>query len=197
MTEIILGTPSPVEEDEKAPLDIKQPSHQPVVTPPTLTPALTPEEQLPEDIDDMAGKKVFTLERPDDRARELAAKLTLEEQVGLTHIPDILLNLLVYPSIHQNHVLRCICPWSQFVSFPILFLFLEWSCIWAHLDWRGFPFSPKETSPLICCDPYNECSFGCFNHYSPTDSDSVIGCNADLADFAFGGRRLLEDNANS
>jgi hypothetical protein len=29
----------------------------------------------------MAGKKIFTLEKPDDTAKELAAKLTLEEQV--------------------------------------------------------------------------------------------------------------------
>jgi hypothetical protein len=29
----------------------------------------------------MAGKKIFSLEQPTDKARELAAKLTLEEQV--------------------------------------------------------------------------------------------------------------------
>jgi hypothetical protein len=30
----------------------------------------------------MKEKKLYTLERPDDAARELAAKLSLEEQVG-------------------------------------------------------------------------------------------------------------------
>ena len=29
----------------------------------------------------MAGKKLYSLEKPDDRAKELASKLTLEEQV--------------------------------------------------------------------------------------------------------------------
>lgn len=29
----------------------------------------------------MAGKKLYSLERPDDKAKELASKLTLEEQV--------------------------------------------------------------------------------------------------------------------
>jgi hypothetical protein len=31
----------------------------------------------------MAGKKIFSLEQPTDKARELAAKLTLEEQVRI------------------------------------------------------------------------------------------------------------------
>jgi beta-glucosidase len=126
MTQIILGSPSPIEEDEKAPLDIKQASHhRPVVTPPTLTPARTPEEKLPEDLDAMAGKKAFSLERPDDRARELAAKLTLEEQVGVTQFVDIELILYppVYPSICYHHVLKpnlarpkWYCPHSVFLA---------------------------------------------------------------------------------
>jgi beta-glucosidase len=39
----------------------------------------TPDET--NDVGDMTGKKLFGLEKPDDRARELAKKLSLEEQV--------------------------------------------------------------------------------------------------------------------
>lgn len=83
MADIDLGNPSPVEQKEGQlkHIDIKQANiHvQTVVDTPTLTPALTPEEKPAEDI--MTGKKLFTLEKPDDRARELAASLSLEEQV--------------------------------------------------------------------------------------------------------------------
>jgi beta-glucosidase len=48
---------------------------------PSLTPSSTPEQTSPAEDDAMAGKKIFSLERPDDKARDLAAKLTLEEQV--------------------------------------------------------------------------------------------------------------------
>jgi beta-glucosidase len=51
---------------------------QPVLGSPTLTPALTPDE---DDLNAMTGQKVFSLAKPDDRARELAAKLSFEEQV--------------------------------------------------------------------------------------------------------------------
>jgi beta-glucosidase len=81
MADIDRANPSPVEQDVTQHIDIKQ-AHIQVqtvnVATPTLTPALTPDD---DDIDAMTGKKVFSLEKPDDKARELAAKLTLEEQV--------------------------------------------------------------------------------------------------------------------
>lgn len=67
------------------PFDLKQAAIQvqPVtLDTPSLTPATTPEEISPSD-EVMAGKKIFSLERPDDKARELAAKLSLEEQISL------------------------------------------------------------------------------------------------------------------
>lgn len=82
MATINLGNTSPTEADIKH-IDLKQAAIQvqPVnIDTPTLTPATTPDETSPSD-EAMAGKKIFSLERPDDRARELAAKLTLEEQV--------------------------------------------------------------------------------------------------------------------
>lgn len=81
MAEIDLANPSPVEGDVNR-IDIKEAlvRVQPISS--NLTPAATPEEKSPSDEDTMAGKKIFQLERPDDRARELAARLTLEEQVG-------------------------------------------------------------------------------------------------------------------
>jgi beta-glucosidase len=80
MADIDQANPSPLEGGDTKHIDIKQAAIQvqTVVATPTLTPALTPDE---DDIDAMAGKKVFSLEKPYDRARELAAKLTLEEQV--------------------------------------------------------------------------------------------------------------------
>ena len=79
MSDIELSNPSPLEGDVKH-IDIKHISVQvqDLVPTPSLTPALTPDE---DDLEAMAGKKVFALEKPDDRAKELAAKLTLEEQV--------------------------------------------------------------------------------------------------------------------
>jgi beta-glucosidase len=87
MDNINHANPSPVEEDLKH-IDIKHAAIQvkPVVSTPTLTPALTPDD---DDIEAMAGKKLFSLERPDDRARELAAKLTLEEQVRDSYLYGI------------------------------------------------------------------------------------------------------------
>lgn len=81
MATINLGNASPTEDIKQH--DIKHAAiHiQPVtLVTPTLTPAATPEEASPAD-ETMAGKKIFSMERPDDKARELAAKLTLEEQV--------------------------------------------------------------------------------------------------------------------
>jgi hypothetical protein len=70
-------------EGEGRQIDLKQATVQvqPVtLDTPSLTPATTPEHNSPSD-ELMAGKKVFSLEKPTDKARELAAKLTLEEQV--------------------------------------------------------------------------------------------------------------------
>ena len=81
MTTINLGNASPTEDIQ---VDLKHVAiHiQPVtLDTPSLTPAATPEDASPADEKAMAGKKIFSMERPDDKARELAAKLTLEEQV--------------------------------------------------------------------------------------------------------------------
>jgi beta-glucosidase len=58
-------------EDENKPIDLKQAS---------LTPTSSQEE------DAMAGKKLYSLEHPDDRAKELASQLTLEEQVRVISV---------------------------------------------------------------------------------------------------------------
>ena len=68
--------PTPIEDPGIADVAIKHATHHPAFMPP----ALTPEEPIDTEI--MKGKKLYTLERPDDAARELAAKLSLEEQVG-------------------------------------------------------------------------------------------------------------------
>lgn len=68
-------------------IDIKQPVIQVqsiAIEPPYLTPATTPDQNSPLD-DTMTGKKLFSMEKPSDRARELAKKLTLEEQVCEEH----------------------------------------------------------------------------------------------------------------
>lgn len=83
MSSLELASPSPIVGKDVDCIDIKEALVQVQPITADLTPATTPEERSPHDDDDaMAGKKVFTLEKPDDRARELAAKLTLEEQVG-------------------------------------------------------------------------------------------------------------------
>jgi beta-glucosidase len=82
MATINLGNASPTEGDMRQ-VDLKQPTIQvqPVtIDTPTLTPATTPEQNSPSE-EVMAGKKTFSMERPTDKARDLAAKLTLEEQV--------------------------------------------------------------------------------------------------------------------
>lgn len=82
MTTINLGTASPTGDVKH--IDLKHPAiqiHPVQLDTPSLTPATTPEETSPAEETTMAGKKVFSLERPDDKARELAVKLTLEEQV--------------------------------------------------------------------------------------------------------------------
>lgn len=82
MTTMHLGTLSPSEDDSKL-IDLKQATFE--VTPiGTVTPSLTPTSPLEGDA--MAGKKLYSLEKPDDRAKELASKLTLEEQVSLLPI---------------------------------------------------------------------------------------------------------------
>ncbi|KAF9699328.1 hypothetical protein EKO04_002371 [Ascochyta lentis] len=79
MTTMHLGTLSPTEDNNKL-IDLKQATFQ--VTPvDTVTPSLTPTSS-PE-VETMAGKKLYSLERADDKAKELASKLTLEEQVSL------------------------------------------------------------------------------------------------------------------
>ncbi|PSN63451.1 hypothetical protein BS50DRAFT_500950 [Corynespora cassiicola Philippines] len=84
MSNIDLAIPSPTEGDIEH-IDIKQAAIQvqPIVSTPILTPATTPDEKSPADVENMTGKKIFALERPDDKARELAARLTLEEQISL------------------------------------------------------------------------------------------------------------------
>jgi hypothetical protein len=82
MATINLGNASPTEGDMRQ-VDLKQATIQvqPVtIDTPSLTPATTPEQNSPSE-EVMAGKKTFSMERPTDKARELAAKLTLEEQV--------------------------------------------------------------------------------------------------------------------
>jgi beta-glucosidase len=82
MATINLGNASPTE-GEMHQIDLKQATIQVqpmTIDTPSLTPATTPEQNSPAD-EVMAGKKVFSMERPTDKARELAAKLTLEEQV--------------------------------------------------------------------------------------------------------------------
>jgi beta-glucosidase len=82
MADIDQADPSPMEgAGEVTPIDTKHAAiHvQPVSSTPTLTPATTPDA---DDHEAMAGKKIFGKERADDKARELAAKLTLEEQVS-------------------------------------------------------------------------------------------------------------------
>jgi hypothetical protein len=82
MTTISLGNASPTEDIKQIDLKHVAIQIQPVILDtPSLTPAATPEETSPAEEDAMTGKKIFSMERPDDRARELATKLTLEEQV--------------------------------------------------------------------------------------------------------------------
>jgi hypothetical protein len=115
-----LGTLSPTEDDNKI-VDLKQATFQ--VTPvDTVTPSLTPTSS-PEG-DAMAGKKLYSLERPDDKARELASKLTLEEQVciitermtvtisGLCDIYHICSSLQKPSSLFIKFVQECLAPRS-------------------------------------------------------------------------------------
>ncbi|KAF2846846.1 glycoside hydrolase family 3 protein [Plenodomus tracheiphilus IPT5] len=84
MATINLGNASPTEDVKH--IDLKHAAIQirPVtLDTPSLTPVATPEQNSPAEEDIMAGKKVFSLERPDDKAREVAAKLSLEEQISL------------------------------------------------------------------------------------------------------------------
>jgi beta-glucosidase len=82
MATINLGTATP-KGGEMRQIDLKQATIQvqPVtLDTPSLSPATTPEQNSPSE-EVMAGKKVFSMEQPADKARELAAQLTLEEQV--------------------------------------------------------------------------------------------------------------------
>ena len=79
MAAINLETASPSQADIMS-NDLKQAAIQ--VQPVQLdTPATTPDQNSPLEADAMAGKKAYAFEKPTDKARELAAKLTLEEQV--------------------------------------------------------------------------------------------------------------------
>jgi beta-glucosidase len=79
MATINLDTASPAERGT-AHMDLKQAAIQVQPVGPD-TPAATPEQNSPSDEQTMAGKKIHSLEQPTDKARELASKLTLEEQV--------------------------------------------------------------------------------------------------------------------
>jgi len=84
MAPISLGVANPTQGDLRQ-IELKQATIQ--VQPVTIdTPATTPEQNSPSE-EVMTGKKVFSLERPMDKARELAAKLTLEEQVRNHFLP--------------------------------------------------------------------------------------------------------------
>jgi beta-glucosidase len=88
MADIDHANPSSLGGKDVNKIDIKRASIQvqPVIPTPTLTPALTPDD---DDIEAMAGKKIFSLSRPDDRARELVKTLTLEEQVRVPQPCDV------------------------------------------------------------------------------------------------------------
>lgn len=81
MATINLGNASPTEDIRQ--VDIKHAAIQIQPVPldtPSLTPVATPEDASPAE-ESMVGKKIYSMERPEDKARSLAAKLTLEEQV--------------------------------------------------------------------------------------------------------------------
>jgi beta-glucosidase len=87
MATINLGTPSPIEGGISH-VDLKQPTVQvqPVtLDTPSSTPATTPDQNSPSEEHNMTGNKVFSTQRADDKARKLAATLTLEEQVRTLH----------------------------------------------------------------------------------------------------------------
>jgi hypothetical protein len=101
MATINFGNASPTED---VPIGLKHAAIH--VQPVTLdTPSMTPEEASPADEHAMAGKQIFSMERPDDKARELAAKLILEEQVrSFSMLRKELESYEVYMvSWHQNH----------------------------------------------------------------------------------------------
>lgn len=84
MATINLGNASPPQEIRQ--LDLKHPAIQIKSVPLdtlALTPAGTPEDASPADDEPMVGKKIYSMGRPDDRAKSLASKLTLEEQVRI------------------------------------------------------------------------------------------------------------------
>jgi beta-glucosidase len=81
MSGVELAGSNPIEGGTAESMDIKEAVVHVLPLTPELTPANTPENQSPSRDDIMTGKKIFGLEKPDDRARALAAKLSLEEQV--------------------------------------------------------------------------------------------------------------------
>lgn len=84
MATIDLGSASPPQDIKQ--IDLKHPAIQikPVsLDTPDLTPAGTPEDASPADEEPMVGKKIYSMGRPEDRAKSLASKLTLEEQVRI------------------------------------------------------------------------------------------------------------------
>ncbi|KAF1946318.1 hypothetical protein EJ02DRAFT_441234 [Clathrospora elynae] len=84
MATINLRKASPTEDVTH--MDLKQAAiqiHPMTLDTPSLTPATTPEESSPAEEDAMAGKNIFSMAQPDLRAKEIAAQLTLEEQISL------------------------------------------------------------------------------------------------------------------
>lgn len=113
MATINLGNASPTDDIKQ--IDLKHPAIQ--IQPltldtPLLTPAATPEDVSPADDEPMAGKKLFSMERPDDKARNLAAKLTLEEQVRC-----VIVILKKHGSVGNEH------------SLHFYWLFLYWAVV--------------------------------------------------------------------
>lgn len=72
----------PVDLSSDFPASIKATVTQHVVEAPETPELHSPAEILPP-VDEMTGKKIVPLERPDDNARHLASLLTLEEKVWL------------------------------------------------------------------------------------------------------------------
>lgn len=85
MGETSLVPPGPSTPPAEKDADIKVfPRQEPLVQPATITPTQTLSESSGSDAGEtMAGKKIASLEKPDDAARDLVKKLTLEEQVWI------------------------------------------------------------------------------------------------------------------
>lgn len=131
MATINLGTASPTEGDLRQ-IDFKQATIQvqPVtLDTPSLTPATTPDENSPSE-EVMAGKKIFSLERPTDKARELVKQLTLEEQVRsfLCRLPESL-----------GPLKHWMCDWTKRHRW--------WGALYIHVRMAD----PKSISSVLGC----------------------------------------------